>query len=162
MSAIAMFFQLPLGAIEGLRSAAAPKKSWLGKPKDTFWDYLRQHGREVVEYHWSGYVYNSLLVYLEEKHGIYVMKSEYDELADFLHKSRGTSFMILTPALRDAYASRLDPSLFADAELIAYENDFNQTSDGVDLLPAMKDGIDALRKALIKLDDQSITLFIIG
>ena len=165
MSAIALFIQIPVSAIEGLRKAAVPTRTWYGKPQDHYWEYLRQHGRETVEFHWSGYVFNSLLVYLEEKHGILLESekgSEYHELAEFLWKARGSSFAVLTPAQRDAYAERLDPALFPDEELIAFDNEFNGRDDGAEALEAMKAGIDALRKALNQLEDGYITLFIIG
>jgi hypothetical protein len=163
MSAIASFVQIPVSAIDGLREAAVPKKRWIGAPKDRYWEFLRVHGRETAEYRWSGYVYNTLLLYLEETHGINVTKSEYDELAEFLTKARHVSHAVLTPALRDAYVNRLDPELFPAEEMIAYHDEFTGRDEGNEyLIQAMKDGIVALRQSLSQLEDGYITLFIIG
>ena len=66
MSAIASFIKLPRAALDGLREAAIPKKGLFGPPRDTYIDYLRQHGQEVADYRWSGYVLATLLPYLAE------------------------------------------------------------------------------------------------
>jgi hypothetical protein len=56
MSAIARFIKMPLSAIDGLRKAAIPQKRLFRGTIDLYNDYLRQHGQEVAQYRWSGYV----------------------------------------------------------------------------------------------------------
>jgi len=164
MSAIALFIQLPVSAIEGLRAAAVPKRKWYGAPKDTYWQYLREQGRETAKFEWSGYVYNSLLPYLEEKHQIVIEKSEseYDELAECLAKCRQVSHAILTPAMKQNYLDRLKPELFPAQEMLDYHNEFTGRPEGPEYVKAMQDGIAALHESLSRLEDGYITLFIIG
>jgi len=76
MSAIVSFILMPKSAIDGLRNAATPKKSWLGKPKDAYHDYLAQNGRVVAHYEWSGYTLATLLTYLQEEQ-IDLMHSDF-------------------------------------------------------------------------------------
>src|SRR5262245_5362995 len=107
MSAIASFIKLPTSALDGLRDAAAPKKRLFGAPRDTFNDYLSEHGREVASYPWSGYVLATVLPYLHEQHQIDLMRSEHDGLSEYLSESRSASIFIFTQAHRNAYADKL-------------------------------------------------------
>ena len=75
MSAIASFIKLPKTAIEGLRQVALPRKRLFGTPRDSYLDYLQQHGQEVADYQWSGFVLGTLLPYLEEQHQITLMQA---------------------------------------------------------------------------------------
>ncbi len=88
MSAIASFIKLPKSALEGLRKASTG---------GTDRNYLSTNGREVAEYRWSGDVLATLLPYLEEKHQIDLMKSEYGELAAFLTNTAGNDALYLHP-----------------------------------------------------------------
>src|SRR3979411_1517208 len=99
MSAIASFIKLPKSALEGLRKAVA---------SGTDYDYLRANGREVAEYQWSGYVLATLLPYLQQKHQVDLMKSEYDELAAFLTNTTSATHFIFTPSQRTAFLNRLE------------------------------------------------------
>src|SRR5260370_38655741 len=100
MSAIASFTKVQTSALEGLRNAAA---------SGTGCDYLSANGREVAEYRWSGYVLVTLLPYLQQKHQIDLMKSEYDELAAFLTNTTGATHFVFTPTQRTAFLNRLEP-----------------------------------------------------
>jgi hypothetical protein len=65
MSAIADFIKVPKSALTGLRKAAVPKKRQFGAAMDTCHDYLRDHGPEIANYKWSGFVLGTLLPYLQ-------------------------------------------------------------------------------------------------
>src|SRR5262245_13418536 len=84
MSAVALFYQLPKSAIDGLREVAVPKKQWLGGPKDEFWEYLKQHGREVANYPGSGYVLGDVMDWLQQEYRIELERSRYEELCNFV------------------------------------------------------------------------------
>jgi len=129
MSAIALFVRLPKTALDGLRNVAVPDKPLWGKLRDTYDDYLRQHGEEVVDYQWSGYVLGTLLPYLEKQHKIYPMRSEYETLADFLVKARGVTHFVLTDEQRLKYADRLHAAKFSEEQLRHYYNEFNETAE---------------------------------
>ena len=152
MSAIASFIKLPKSALDGLRKAAVPKKRFLGAPKDTYYEYLRKQGREVAEYRWSGFVLVTLLPYLQQKHKIDLMKSEYAELATFLTNARRATHFI---------SRQLDPGLFSEDEMRQYFNEFNATNEQ-EIGRAMLDGVAVFRESLGSLDHHTVVIFIVG
>jgi hypothetical protein len=160
MSPIAVSFLVPKPALEGLRQVAVPKTSWFAPPKDTYWDYLKQNGRPVADYPWSGYVLGTVLDWLEEKHQIDLMTSSEDELSNFLNTARGATHYVLPVEHRTAYLDRLDPSAFSAEEFRRYYNEFHGT-DERDLGTSMEDGIGVLRQALTSVDGDSLVLLII-
>jgi hypothetical protein len=160
MSAIAGFIKLAKAALNGLKTAASDGAA-PGATSDGYYDYLRQNGQRVSEYRWDGFLLATLLVCLQQKNGIDLMKSEYDELAANLTKARNATHFIFTPAHKSAFSSRLDPKLFSESEVRDYFNQFNQTSEqwaGA----AMLDGVVALQSCLSALDDDSVAVFSIS
>ena len=118
-------------------------------------------GREVAEYRWSGYVLATLLQYLEEKHQIDLMKSEYDELAAFLTNTTGATHFIFTPSQRTAFLNRLEPKSFSEEEVRQYFNEFNATNEQ-EIGRAMLDGVSVLRESLGQIEDSSVVVFSIS
>jgi hypothetical protein len=160
MSAIASFVKMPKTALNGLREATIPKKRFFGAPRDTYPDYLRQHGVEVAEYDWSGYILATLLVYLEKKHQINLMRSDHDELSKFLSKTRAATVFIFTDAHKNAYLEKLGAE-FSEQELCDYYNEFNESAETEAGKP-MLDGIHAFKNCLSALDEGSVIVFCIG
>jgi hypothetical protein len=152
MSAIASFIKLPKSALEGLRNSAT---------SGTHHDYLSANGREIAEYRWSGYVMVTLLPYLEEKHQIDLMKSEYDDLAAFLTNTTSATHFIFTPSQRTAFLNRLEPKLFSEKEMRQYFNEFNATNEH-EIGRAMLDGVRALHGSLGQIEDSSVVIFAIS
>jgi hypothetical protein len=151
MSAIASFFRLPLSAIDGLRAAAQGRG---------YYRFLIENGVEVVNFKASGYVFATLLPYLQERE-IDLMKSERDELSGYLTQTQGATHFIFTAEHRSKYLESLDAQLYTEAELRDYYNDFNGCSDqqaGI----VMLDGIKALQKGLASLSDEQVILFMIA
>jgi hypothetical protein len=161
MSAIALFVRLPKTALDGLRKVAVPDKPLWGKLRDTYDDYLRQPGEEVVDYQWSGYVLWTLLPYLEKQHKINLMRSEYEILADFLVKARGVTHFVLTDEQRLKYADRLDAAKFSEEQLRYYYNEFNETVEPGIGKP-MIEGIKAFQWALRSIDQSSVVVLSIS
>ena len=89
------------------------------------------------------------------------MKSDYDELADFLTDLTGTTHFILTPTQRAAFGNRLEPKLFSEDEMRQYFNEFNATNEK-EIGRAMLDGVSALEKCLSQIDDDSVVILTIG
>ena len=152
MSAIASFIKVPKSALEGLRAAAASGKDY---------DYLKANGRSVAQYRWSGYVLATLLPYLQQKHQIDLMKSEYDELADSLTDATGCTHFIFTASQRSAFLNRLDPKLFSEDEMRQYFNEFNAAKEQA-IGKAMSDGVSALHDCFDQIDDGSVVVFNVG
>ena len=160
MSAIASFILTPKSTLDDLRDVAIPKKGWLGKPKDAYHDFLAQHGREVAQYQWPGYVLATLLPYLQEQQ-IDLMHSEFDDLSTYLTQNRGATHFIFTEAHKRAHLAQLTPQSFSEVQLCDYYNEFNATSEPAAGKP-MLDGIRAIQQSLQSLDESSVIVFIIG
>lgn len=159
MSAIGSFIQLPTNALSGLKSAAVPKKTFLGSTQDKYDQYLQQNGRSIAEYPWSGYVLATLLTYLQQR-GIDLMQSEHDELATFLTDTRRATHFVFTEAHKSAYLDQLSKP-FSEEELRDYYNEFNGAAEPEAGKP-MLDGIAAFRDSLASVDKGSVILFAIG
>lgn len=161
MSAIASFNLLPVTALDGLRKSAVPKKRIFGGSKDTYWDYLRRNGREVVNYQWSGYVLGTLLCCLKDDYQVDLMRSSYDDLATFLTKARRATHFILSPEHKASYLERLNSSVFTTESLRDSYNAFNATN-GPDAGNPMLDGVHAIRESLAGLNEKSVVVLVIG
>jgi hypothetical protein len=161
MSAIAKFIKMPKAALDGFERSATPKRRIFGSPRDTYHDYLGQHGEEVADYRWSGYVLGVLLPYLEERHQIDLMKSEYESLAQFLSKTRKATHFIFTDVLRAKYLDKLKALSVSEEELRDYYNEFCETNE-VEIGKPMLDGIQVLQQALHRVDGSSVIVFVIS
>jgi hypothetical protein len=161
MSATASFFMMPRSAIDGLRKSAVPRKRLFGKPKDTYWKYLRDNGREAARYAWSGYVLGTLLPYLEEHHDIQLMKSEFDELSTYLTNTRGATCFVFTETHKRHYLEKLAPQSYSLESLRDYYDDFNGVHEPVSGR-WMLDGIQCLRECLAGLNPDSVIVFSIA
>jgi hypothetical protein len=118
VSAIAECYIVTPSALPAIRDAAMPKKSFLGKPKDTFFDVLRSQSSRRVEYGWSGYVIATLLPYLDDQ-GVRLMKSSHDDLAHELSDKRQATFFVLTRE-HSTFLAALDPAGYTEADLQDY------------------------------------------
>lgn len=148
MSANASFFLLPKTALDELRKTTL----------SNFYAFLSQRGDEITIYTYSGYIFATLLPYLEEKHQINLMKSEYQELTNWLVDQRKATYFIFTDKHKRAYLSNLDPELFLEEQLTVYFNEFNGINDPT-AGEAMLDGFRAFHECLSQLDDQSVVIF---
>ena len=161
MSMIASFYRLPISAVDGLREAFLPKKRWFGRPRHTYGEYLRQRGREVVEYPWQGFVLATLLVYLQEERGIDLLGSEYRTLTDDLSMQANATVIILTQGHRQACLTKLEQESFSEDQLRDYYNAFNEVS-WPDSGKPMLDGVRAFREALEQVDEDAVIFLVIG
>lgn len=160
MSSIASFISLPTSALAGLLEAAVPKTRWFGKGKDGFPDYLKQHGSEVADYQWPGYIMTTLLVCLEEEHQINLMASDHKQLGTELTNARGATTFFLTNAHRQ-YLDALDADKYSDQELTKYYNEFNEANEP-ESGKSMLDGIRCLQRSIGQLTPDSVVMLHIG
>ena len=71
MSAIASFYVVQDERLTDIIAAATPVPGgWFRPARDTFWDVLHGSGRELETFAWSGWVFNTLDLYLESRHGL--------------------------------------------------------------------------------------------
>jgi hypothetical protein len=149
MSAVASFVLLRKSDLDAARNAAAALQALISK------------GRAVADYDGSGYIIATLLPYLEEQ-GVDLMKSSYDDLAEALTASSGASQFFLTSAHKAACLERLNPSAYDVASLRDYYNAFNERDEPEAIGRAMLDGIEAIRRALDAVGDDTVVLLSIG
>ncbi|MBV8280423.1 MAG: hypothetical protein JO170_34885 [Verrucomicrobia bacterium] len=143
MSAIASFIYLPAAALDQLRT-----------------DYdqcLKEKGKSGTDYNGSGYLFTTLLPYLNGQ-GIDLMRSSSQaELAQELSGARDAAIFIFTPDQRARFLGRLSPGQFSAEQLRDYYNAFNETNEP-DAGEAMLSGIEFLCRSLAGLDDASVAV----
>lgn len=146
MSAIADFRLIDITKLKELERVAKPYKGLFGKVRDSYFDFLNQNAISLREYEWSGYIYGTLLVFLEEK-GINLMKSRYDSLSKFITESRNSTCFIFDEEHKGNYDEMLKPENFNEVELGQYYNEFNETNEE-NAGKAMLDGIEVLHESI--------------
>ena len=161
MSTIASFLRLSEDDLSGLRDAAALEQLAPGSSGDRFSDYLRVRGEPVLVFAGAGHVFGTVLPYLEDRHGIDLLKSRHDELVNFLSASREAFFLVLTRDQQVLYLDKLRATVFDASDLSAYYNEFNET-DEPGAGKAMAAGIDALKTALGAVHADSVVLMHVG
>jgi hypothetical protein len=159
-SASGQSFVISEPALPIVQAAAGQGKRIVRGTSDEFWDVLATETITRFEYTWSGYVLETVLLYLDEQ-GVDLMHSDHDEVASAISQTREGSVFVLTSDHRERYLARLDPSAFDGAVLRRYYEDFNETAaEGVDY--AMLDGIAFFRDTLAPLQSAIVAVFIIG
>jgi hypothetical protein len=165
MSAIADFRLIETSKLNELRDNAEikiEKKFFSKKTIDTYWDYLNSNSKKLKDFGYSGYIFADLLIFLVENKGIDLLKSKYDDIANFIIERRQNSTIILTYDHRQAYLDKLAADKFTADELIAFNKDFSGTDD-LELAKAEIEGIKALRDSLDQLTgDNQVVLLSVG
>ncbi len=151
MGAVADFRLLNKSCINELKSNATIQKK-LFKKIDTYYKYMDNNSIKLEDFKWSGYIFATLLIYLEEKE-INLMDSELKVLADFLCDKRNSSHFIFTFEHKK-YLKDLKNTHFDETQMNSYYNDFNQT-DELSIGSKMLDGIKLLGKNLERLNEDS-------
>ena len=165
MSAIADFRIIETSKLNQLRDNAEikiEKKIFSKKTIDNYWNFLDTHTTKLKDFTWSGYVFNNLFIFLNEKKGVNLLDSQYDDIANDILEKRQTATFILTIEHRQQYLGKLSPDIYSEKELIDFNKDFSEEDDP-ELAKAQLEGIQALRDSLILLtDDTKVILLTIG
>ncbi|MBT1712009.1 hypothetical protein KK062_27450 [Fulvivirgaceae bacterium PWU5] len=157
MSSIATFRLLETAKLPALQANAEIKvqKTWLSKKTiDTYHNWLQANSREVVDFHYSGHAFATLLPFLEEQKEINLWESERHDIADDVSQKRGDTTLILTYQHRQQYLDKLAPELVTQGELLAFNKEFAEEGDPA-LVEAEIAGIKALRDSLALLQDDT-------
>lgn len=165
MSAIADFRLIETSKLNDLRDNSeikVQKKLFSKRTIDNYWDYLNANSKKLPDLSYSGYIFGNLLVFLEERKGVDLLKSEHDEIANAISHNRQTSIFILTFHHKQNYLVQLSADKYTVDELIAFNKDFSEDDDP-ELANAEIEGIKALRNSLELLtDDQYVVLLNVG
>jgi hypothetical protein len=96
MSAIASFYVLPAERLTDIVAAATPAPGgWFRPARDTFWNVLRGSGRELETFAWSGWVFNTLDLYLESRHGFMYANFGDGATSRQLSQARSSDWLVL-------------------------------------------------------------------
>lgn len=165
MSAIADFRIIETSKLNQLRDNAEikiEKKIFSKKTIDNYSNFLDTHTTKLKDFAWSGYVFNNLFIFLNEKKGVNLLDSQYDDIANDILEKRQTATFVLTMEHRQQYLDKLSPDIYSEKELIDFNKDFSEEDDP-ELAKAQLEGIQALRDSLILLtDDSKVILLTIG
>jgi hypothetical protein len=100
MSAIASFYVLPAERLTDIVAAATPAPAgWFRPARDTFWNVLHGAGRELETFVWSGWVFNTLDLYLKSRHGFIYANFDDGATSRQLSQSRSSSDWLVPPAV---------------------------------------------------------------
>jgi len=125
MSAIASFYVVPSERLIDIFAAATPVPGgWFRPARDSFWVVLRRASRELETFAWSGWVFNTLDLYLESRHGFMYGKFGDAAASRQLSKARGSDWLVLPAAsavellaaLNDVVCEVSDPTAFIASE----------------------------------------------
>ena len=96
MSAIASFYVVPAERLTEIVTAATPAPGgWFRASRDSFGDVLRGSGRELETFAWSGWVFNTLELYLEDRHGLSYANFGDAVTSGQLSRARGSDWLVL-------------------------------------------------------------------
>jgi hypothetical protein len=165
MSAIADFRLIETSRLNDLRDNAeikVEKKLFSKKVIDNYLDYLNANSKKLKDFDWSGYIFADLLIFLEEKKGIDLLKGKYDDIANQIAERRQNSTFILTFDHNQKYLSELSPDKFTVDELIEFNKDFSEQDDP-ELARAEIEGIKSLKENLeLIADDSHVVILSVG
>ena len=165
MSVIADFRLIETSKLNDLRENAEikiEKKLFSKKVLDKYWDYLDSNSKKLEDFEGSGYIFGNLLVFLDEKKGIDLLKSDYDEIANSIVEKRQSSVFILTFDHRQKYLDKLNPDNFSLDELITFNTEFSEDND-MEFAKAEIEAIKLLRDNLNLLTgDNNVILLNVG
>jgi hypothetical protein len=109
MSAIASFYVVPAEHLTDVVTAATPVPGgWFRPARDTFWDILRGSGRELERFAWSGWVFNTLDLYLESRLGFMYANFGDAHTSQQLSQARGSDWLVLPAASAVELLAALD------------------------------------------------------
>ena len=158
MSALVSTYAFATADLPGLLEAARSKP---GAGADAFRDYFKAHARPLAVYDGSGFIFNTVLSLIEE-HGIPLMDSDHNAIAEELQTLRGVLlYLFLTPEHR---ATSLDALLslgMSTEELDDYYEDFHERREpGAG--EAMADALEFLVGAIDAVPEDGVVLFEMG
>jgi hypothetical protein len=109
MSAIGSFYVVPDERLTDVVAAATPVPGgWFRPARDGFWDVLRGSGRELETFAWSGWVFNTLDLYLEIRHGFMYANFGDAPTSRQLSQARGSDWLVLPAASAIELLAALD------------------------------------------------------
>ena len=163
MSAIASFYVVPGERLSDIVAAATPAPGgWFRASSDTFWSVLRGASHELEKFLWSGWVFNTLEMYLESRHGLMYWKFGDDAASGQLSKARGSSWLVLPAASAAELLSALDGVRCEAGDVTAFAASEHGPDGAAEEAEAMQAALTILKAWLAQVSIGSVGLLSIG
>jgi len=110
-------------------TAPQRKKSMRGgfrEGADPFWEWFRSNTVEIAEYDGSGFLYVTLLVYLEQRRGVDLLNLGMKEVSNYLSEKRPHLMILITPEEATRLAMKLEPSKFSVEDVMRFYEEFDE------------------------------------
>jgi hypothetical protein len=122
LPAIAGFYLVPDLRLADVLAAATPiSGGWFRPPRDTFWEILRASSRQLDPFTaGSGWVFNTLDLYLEDRHRLTYSAFGDATIGDLLSRARGSYWLAIPPSAAARLLGALEPLAPGLDDLIAF------------------------------------------
>jgi len=163
MSAIASFYVVPSGRLIDIFAAAAPApRGWFRPTHDSFRVVLRSASRELETFAWSGWVFNTLDLYLESRHGFMYGKFGDAAASRQLSKARGSDWLVLPAVSAVELLAALNDVVCDASELTAFVASERGPDGAADEAVAVQAALSTLKAWLAEVSPESTGLLSIG
>jgi hypothetical protein len=163
MSAIASFYVVPSERLTDIFAAATPAPGgWFRPARDTFWVALRSASRELETFAWSGWVFNTLDLYLESRHGFMYGKFGDAAASRQLSKARGSDWLVLPAVSAVELLAALDDVECDAGDLTAFVASERGPNGAAEEAMAVQAALSTLKAWLSEVSPESTGLLSVG
>jgi hypothetical protein len=163
MSAIASFYVVPDEHLTDIVAAATPAPGgWFRPARNRFRDVLRASGRELETFAWSGWVFNTLDLYLESRHGLLYANFGDAVASRQLPQARGSDWLVLPAAAAADLLAALDGVECEAGDVTAFVASEHGPGDAVDGAGAVQAALTTLKAWLAEVSSESIGILSVG
>jgi hypothetical protein len=162
MSAIASFYVVPDEGLTDIIAAATPAAGgWFRRKQDSFWDTLRGTGRMLETFAWSGWVFNTLDLYLQHRYG-FMSDNFGDDASAQLSKARGSYWLVLPASSASELLLALNAVECETGDVTAFVASEHGPDDAEDGAAAVQAALATLKAWLAEVAPGSIGLLHVG
>jgi hypothetical protein len=163
MSAIASFYVVPAERLTDIVAAATPAaRGWFRPARDMFREVLLGSGRELETFAWSGWVFNTLDLYLENRRGLMYVNFGDAATSRRLSKARASEWLVLSAASAAELLAALDGVECEADDVRAFVASEHGPDGAAEEVVAVQAALTTLKTWLAQVSPGSIGLLSIG
>ena len=163
MSAIGSFYVVKDERLTEIFAAATPaSRGWFRPARDTFWNVLRGAARELETFAGSGWVFNTLDLYLESRHGFMYGKFGDADASRRLSKARSSDWLVLPAASAAELLAALDGVECEASEVTAFVASEHGPDGAAEEAVAVQAALTTLKAWLAEVSPGSVGLLSVG
>ena len=136
--------------------------SWFRRASDSFWDVLRGSGRELERFAWSGWVFNTLDLYLESQHRLIYGNFGDTAISRQLSHARGSEWLVLPSASAVELLAALDRVEGETHEVTAFVVSEHGPDDAAEQAVAVQAALTTLKAWLAAVSPGMVGLLSVG